>query len=218
MRQSALAIIGASMLASFAPAAGQVPAAGQDPGIMVAEVSLPPANAAYHGGTHVFLDGRAALTCSSHGGFTSSVNPPQGPGTTAIAEYFATFTGELSLEPPLVPSAAVFPIAGRVHMAERITFGERRGSVQVLETEIVALDLQGAGLPQGVLVRESPALGSFGRTTITTLERDRSRIESVYDVWLEISLDGGRSWNRADAPVRMTLAPVAPQRMISPGG
>jgi hypothetical protein len=194
-------------------------AAGQDPGILVASVSLPSADAAYHGGTHVFLDGRARLTCSSHGDFTSSVDPPRAPGTTAIADYFSTFTGALSLEPPLVSSATVFPIVERAHMAERITFGERRGSSQVLDTEMIALDLQGPGMPEGVIVRESPALASTGRTTITTLARGRYRVESFFDVWLEISLDGGRSWHRADAPVRMSIAPEpAPRRGTSAGG
>jgi hypothetical protein len=72
--------VGALTGASFASAAAQDPAIGQDPGTIVAEVSLPAADAAYHGGTHAFLDGRAMLTCSSHGGFTSSVDPPQRPG------------------------------------------------------------------------------------------------------------------------------------------
>jgi hypothetical protein len=223
-RRWALGIAGGLTLACFVPAAAQDPAAGQDlaasqaPGVLVTATSLPAAGA-YHGGTHVFLDGRATLTCSSHGSFTSSVDPPRGPGTTTIADYFATFTGELSLKPPLVPSAAVHPIAGRVHMTERIAFAERRGSVQVFDTEMVVVDLQGAGMPENVMVRESPALGSSGRTTITTLARGRYRVESYYDVWLEISLDGGKSWNRAAAPVRMSIAPAAgARRGISAGG
>ena len=201
-----------------ATAVSAVPARSQEAGIVVSEVILPAPGAAYHGGTHVFLNGGARLTCSSHGGFTSSVAPPRTAGTTAIADYRATFTGELALEPPAVSSPAVFPIAQQVHMVERIALGERRGREQVLETEIVALDLQGPGLPNGVLVRESPELVSSGRTSIAPLEGGRFRVESYYDVWLEISLDGGRSWNRAEAAVRMSIAPAARAARISPGG
>lgn len=180
--------------------------AAQETGIVVADPRLPASGAAYRGGTHAFPGG-ARLTCGSHGGFTSSVAPPASPGQTAIADYFATFVGELVLPATSARGAMAHRIEASVHMVERITFGERRGNAQVLETEIVALDLSGGGLPQGVLVRESPGLPSLGRATVTALERGRSRIESGYDVWLELSTDGGRSWSRAEAAVRMTLAP-----------
>jgi hypothetical protein len=183
-----------------------VSASAQETGIVVTEPRLPAAGAAYRGGTHAFPGG-VRLTCGSHGGFTSSVAPPAGPGQTAIADYRATFVGELVLAATSAGGPVVHRIEAPVHMVERITFGERRGDTQALETELVALDLSGGGLPRGVLVRESPGLSSLGRATITALERGRARIESVYDVWLELSTDGGRSWSRAEAAVRMTLAP-----------
>jgi hypothetical protein len=190
--------------------------AAQEMGIVVAEARLPASGSAYRGGTHAFPGG-VRLTCGSHGGFTSSVAPPAGPGQTAIADYRATFVGELALPTTSAAGPIVHRIEAPVHMVERITFGERRGDAQVLETELVALDLSGGGLPSGVLVRESPRLGSLGRATVTALERGRSRIESVYDVWLELSTDGGRSWSRAEAAVRMTLAPEVAARAIRGG-
>jgi hypothetical protein len=205
-----LALAAGAALAVFAPAAAQ------EPGVVAATIRLPSAGAAYHGGTHVFLDGRARLTCSSHGGFTSGVEPPAAPGTTAIADYFATFAGELALDPPLARSAVVHPIEGRARMVERLTFAERREGVTVLDAEIVAFDLRGGGMPEGVLVRESPGTVSSGRTTVTTVSRGRYRVESSFDVWLELSLDGGRSWSRAAAPVRMTLAPADADRRATP--
>jgi len=206
----------AAGIAAVLIVAGFASAGAQEAGVTVSRVTLPPAEGAYHGGTHLFPAAGARLTCSTHGGFSGSVAPPTMPGTTVIADYRATFIGELVLG-----SAAtdVHPISEPVHMVERITFGERRGDVQVLDTEIVALDLKGSDLPRGVLVRESPSRGSFGRTTITTLERGRTRIESYYDVWLELSTDGGRSWHAAEAAVRMSIAPEgAARRGISTGG
>jgi hypothetical protein len=206
----------AAGIAAVLIVAGFTPAGAQEAGVTVARAALPPPEGAYHGGTHVFSSAGARLFCGTHGGFTSSVVPPAMPGTTVIADYRATFIGELVLGSA---AADVHPISEPVHMVERITFGERRGDVQVLDTEIVALDLQGSDLPRGVLVRESLSRGSFGRTTITTLERGRTRIESYYDVWLELSTDGGRSWHAAEAAVRMSIAPeAAARRGISTGG
>ncbi len=176
------------------------------PGVVVTEVTLPAAGAVYRGaGPHLFLDGDARLTCGSHGGFTTSVEPPTEVGASVLSDYRATFVGELVLEPPLVSAAVTHPLAVQAHMVERITLTELRGSSRIFGTELVTLDLSGSGMPQGVMVRESSTRSSTGRATITALSDGRHRIESFYDVWLEISLDGGRSWAPAQAAVRMTL-------------
>ena len=58
-------------------------AGAQQRGIVLAAIELPPAGSAYRGGTHTFPGG-IRLTCGSHGGFTSAVAPPTGPGSTVI--------------------------------------------------------------------------------------------------------------------------------------
>jgi hypothetical protein len=91
-------------------------------------------------------------------------------------------------------------------MVERITLAATQGAVRTFDTELVTFELGGSAAPAAT-VRESPALGSTGRTTITSLSGGQFRIESYYDVWLEISLDGGQTWHPADGAVRMTLGP-----------
>lgn len=187
-------------------------ASAQEIGVAVAAEALPPAGAAYRGvGPHLFLDGRARLTCGSHGHFTSAVEPPRAVGGTVVSDYVATFVGELVLEPPLVPIAVTHPLAVEAQMVERITLASSRRGRRLFDTELVTLDLRGSGMPAGVMVRESPSRPSMGRTTLTSLSRDRYRVESFFDVWLEISLDSGRSWHPARAPVRMSLE-RAPRR------
>jgi hypothetical protein len=176
-----------------------------EPGVVVGEVSLPVAGAVYRGtGPHLFLDGRASLDCGGHGGFTNAVQPPAQTGATVMSDYVATFVGELVLQPPAVSSAATHMLAVQARMTERITFTERRGETRIFDTELVTFELR-AGMPPGVVVRESPRLQSAGVTTITAASGGLSRVESYYDVWLEISLDGGRSWHPAQQAVRMAL-------------
>jgi hypothetical protein len=175
------------------------------PGVQVGQQSLPAADAAYHGTVpHRFLGGSAVLTCSSHGEFTGAVAPPAAPGATVTSDYFATFNGQLVLAPPVVAASVTYPLSLRAHMVERITLAGTQGSVRTFDTELVAFELGGSATP-AAMVRESPARASSGRTTITTLAGGQFRIESYYDVWLEISLDGGKTWHPADKAVRMTL-------------
>lgn len=182
------------------------------PGVQVAQQSLPPAGAAYHGTVaHRFLGGSAELPCGSHGGFTAAVPPPAAEGATVTSDYFATFTGLLILAPPLVPATVTHPLSLPAHMVERITLAGTQGAVRTFDTELVTFELGGSTAPAGAMVRESPSLASTGRTTITTLSGGEYRIETFYDVWLEISLDGGGTWDPADAAVRMTLGlPTTP--------
>jgi hypothetical protein len=177
-------------------------AAVQNPGILAPEDSLPPLEGAYHGGTaHVWntAGGTVELVCDSHGGFTSAIDPPNRPGAAATSDYFATFAGELTVGP------TTYPIREQVHMAERITLSARNGRTRVFETELLTLDLRGASFPEGVLVRESPTLASRGQAAITTAPRGQFQIESFFDVFLEISLDGGRSWIPPENAVRMGI-------------
>lgn len=203
-------VLGLVAVLAWAPSAG---GAMQVSGIVAAGTALPPAGAAYHGaGVHTFLGGQATLVCSSHGEFTSSVEPPATEGAAATADYSATFVGQLSLSPPLVPETATYSIEERARMVERIALVGQRGSRRIFETELQTFDLRGPDLPAGVVVREGPVRRSMGRTTITTLSRGKYRIESSIDVWLEISLDAGRTWHPAAAAVGMQLAPGGGRR------
>jgi hypothetical protein len=182
-----------------------------EPGVQVGMQSLPAANAAYHGaGPHRFLGGSAELDCGSHGGFTDAVDPPSTQGGSVTSNYVATFTGQLVLKPPLMASAVTHPLAIQATMTELITLASTQGAVRTFDTELSQFQFGGSTAPAGVLVRESPGLASTGRTTITALSNGQYRIESYYDVWLEISLDGGGTWNPAEGAVRMTLGPDTP--------
>jgi hypothetical protein len=178
-------------------------------GVEAAQESLPATGGAYHGAAaHRFLSGNAQLTCSSHGSFSAGASPPTTPSAPVTSAYVATFNGQLVLTPPLVATTATHPLALPARMSERITLAATQGAVRTFDTELLTFELGDSTAP--AMVRESPSLASTGRTTITTLSGGRYRIETVYDVWLEISLDGGGTWQRAEAAVRMTLGLPTP--------
>jgi len=60
-------------------------------------------------------------------------------------------------------------------------------------TEMLGLNIT-ASTPLGtVLIRESPTLASTGHTTLTAVSGGYT-VDSFFDVFTEISLDGGNSW------------------------
>jgi hypothetical protein len=179
-----------------------------DPGVTVIDVALPVAGAVYRGTeAHAFPDQQVTLFCGRHGTFSASAAPPEVIGETVQSEYTAMFEGELVLEPPAVPSAVTYPLSVPARMAERITLSSVSGDTRTFDTELVTFELQGSVMPEGIMVRESTDRASAGVTTITALSGGQSRVETRYDVWLEISRDGGRTWHLADNAVRMTLEP-----------
>jgi len=72
------------------------------------------------------------------------------------------------------------------------------GSSCVVSTEMVALSLQSVMNPT-ILIRESPIFASHGRMTITS---DGSGMggtfDSFFDIFTDLSLDGGLSWHPQD--------------------
>ncbi len=81
------------------------------------------------------------------------------------------------------------------------------GLTRHFDTEMLQLDIAGGDLPGGLMLRESPSKPSLGRTS----ERNDPihptyHIESFFDVFTEVSTDGGMTWWPAvNGPLTMTL-------------
>src|SRR5205823_9160753 len=71
-------------------------------------------------------------------------------------------------------------------------------------------------LPANIMIRESPTLASQGATTITQADTDGDgvpdtyRIGSFFDIFPEVSTDGGVSWMPSTGPAHMELICEAP--------
>jgi len=76
------------------------------------------------------------------------------------------------------------------------------------DTEMLQLDLSGGGLP--VRIRESPTLQSLGGTNQRDLGGGQYRIDSFFDVFTELSLDGGQTWFPSGQSLHVTTASQNP--------
>src|ERR1043166_4900551 len=72
---------------------------------------------------------------------------------------------------------------------------------------MLSLSLSGGTLPGGVMVRESPTRASLGRTSVRS-DASGYQIGSFFDIFTELSHDGGAPWPPSAAgPGRMGVTP-----------
>jgi len=75
------------------------------------------------------------------------------------------------------------------------SFNHTSGNQSFYDTQVTQFDVSGGDLPANEEVRESPTLSSTGQTVVTDLGGGSYRIDSFFDVFTEISLDGGLNWS-----------------------
>jgi hypothetical protein len=81
---------------------------------------------------------------------------------------------------------------------------------RVFDMEVLELNLTGLlGGVEPFMLRESPTLASTGQTTITLEPGGTYRIDSFFDVFTELSLDGGTTWAQGVGPVPVALMGLA---------
>src|SRR6185436_11923886 len=97
------------------------------------------------------------------------------------------------------------------------------GATRFFETEMLALNIQGGGLPAAVMVRESPSKASLGRTSIRMVNDPATGIwdyvSSFFDVFTECTTDGGQTWQPSSSgpgTVHVAPIPTAPLSVICP--
>ncbi len=73
---------------------------------------------------------------------------------------------------------------------ETIAYGRPPGGLGTFDTEMLSMTLTGGG----VMIRESPTLPSLGKTSISDIGGGMYHIDSFFDIFTELSLDGGQSW------------------------
>ena len=158
---------------------------------------LPPAdpNDAYVGQFHHYAAGGHTydLTNPIHAAFTMCSSPPL--TGTVLDTFDSTVSGNLFVDGTFLTN-----FTGDAHTMVNVTFHGSSGPTRVFDTEMIQLDISGPSGPSGPLIRESPTLHSLGQTTITDLGSGQFRIDSFFDVFTELSLDGGNNWIPSSGP------------------
>lgn len=73
-------------------------------------------------------------------------------------------------------------------------------------TQIFGLDLTGPSIP-GISIRSSPSPASLGQLTVTEVGSGLYRIDSFFDVFIDLSDDSGNTWAPSSAPVPVSGIP-----------
>jgi hypothetical protein len=147
-------------------------------------------------GEFIPFGGGIMLRNVMHSGWAPIALPPINFGT-----QFYNFTSPIMFEISLDNGNTWNPHNANSVMQVRVTnLGNTIGTMpDYYETEMIQLDISGGTLPPGVMIRESPTLPSLGRTEIRTITPIDFGIGSFFDVFTELSLNGGANWQPAQS-------------------
>jgi autotransporter-associated beta strand protein len=172
--------------------------------------SLPVTNAPYISPAqwHALYANGIIITNVTHRAFTQTTPPPP-PGASQLETFGSTIDGQLSLDGGKTFISFTAPATAAVQVTSRSD--QDSSGTRHFDTEMLSLSLSGGNLPGGIMVRESPSKASLGRTSIRPDSDGNYRISSFFDIFTEVSLDGGSTWSPSTtAPA--TMAPRLPAR------
>src|SRR6185503_10251581 len=95
-------------------------------------------------------------------------------------------------------------LTGNANCTVAVTATGTLNGEQLFSTEMLQLDLSGGTLPPQLRIRESPTRHSYGETRMSQ-SPDGYEISSFFDVFTELSTDGGNTWLQATNPGHMEL-------------
>ncbi|MCX6344459.1 MAG: GEVED domain-containing protein, partial [Armatimonadetes bacterium] len=186
---------------------------------------LPPPSGVYTGTNTVSYLIGAGTTISLRNftlsGFTGSVPPPP-LGGILTHSFGANANMEFSLDGGLTWSPASATGPGWIQTNHYMDIAPTR----YFQEEMLDLSLNGSGVFGPFMMRESPTKQSLGHTTILTEPGGTFQIDSFFDVFTELSLDGGQTWipSSTQSPLHIALSSPAtmdfgdaPDSMLSPG-
>jgi hypothetical protein len=172
--------------------------------IITSDPSLPPMGGVYlaPADVHATYSGGALTIVLSQIQHQPFASPPVIRTVTGSDEeeiFSSGATGMVSVNgSPAIPSSLQGPVRTEV-------FGKVGNTTGTFETEMLSMDLSGGS----AMIRESPTLHSLGQTTITDIGGGLYRIDSFFDIFTELSIDGGQSWMPdTSGPARVVLGSI----------
>jgi hypothetical protein len=126
-------------------------------------------------------------------------------GADEMEMFNSQFLGDISVNgSPNSPTSALGPVTTEV-------FGKVGQTTGTFQTEMRSMDLTGSSIFGPYMIRESPTLASTGQTTVTDIGGGLFRISSFFDVFTELSIDGGQTWMPSSGSTHVELqSPLVP--------
>lgn len=162
--------------------------------------NLPPLGAFYGSLSHVpigFAGGQILVKDVKLFNFSASFPPPPLLGSTTHS-FGSTVNMRVSMD-----FGSTFNLfSAPAFVTVRVDSTGDVGNTRFFNTEMLQLDISGGNLPPGVMIRESPTLASTGQTTIEQLSLlghgPQYGITSFFEIFTELSVDGGINWMPAE--------------------
>jgi PEP-CTERM motif len=135
--------------------------------------------------------------------------PPPGSSTTFARSFDVDFDLSLGAGSPPTHIDSFFDITYRIAYS-----GTEADGTNDYNTEMLSLNLSGSAASSGgpipFMIRESPTLPSLGIHTVNFEPDSTYFITSFFDVFTELSLDGGQTFYPAIVPVHLEIT-AAPE-------
>ncbi len=133
--------------------------------------------------------------------------PMDADGTDDDCDSFFDIFTEVSLD----GGGTWMPMMSQGHALWTFAVYPAVGGVEPIVAEMMMLEIAGGDLPPGVMIRESPTRASTGGGGRTELGGGGGgggyHIDSFFDVFTELSIDGGATWGEASGPLHMDGTP-----------
>jgi hypothetical protein len=178
--------------------------------VITTDPSLPPVNGAYVAtGPAAAVYSGPGLTITLQNVIDTSFSNIQHvtSGANELETFNSSATGDISFNGgPLVPVTLSGPV-------ETETFGKIGVTTGTFNTQMLSLDLTGSFAGHSAELMLDPANATTGQTTVSDVGGGNFQITSFFDVFTELSLDGGPFIPQNNGPSLLTL-----QNMPEPSG
>jgi hypothetical protein len=171
-----------------------VPTQGQG-GCIAKDVCLSPKNSIYHGDVCALYNvpGFGSINlCIPVIKELNSCVPLAGRGISGIKTLDGVFQAQMD-----IPGRGTVNIEAPLVVTIMATSTNKKGKDRFFDTEMLQLDIKGGNLPAGIIIREDPVLSSRGQAIFSRLVGGNYRVNSFFDVFTELSVDGGQTWTPA---------------------